>query len=125
MGNAFALPCFGEVKENQMLAELKVESTLTDKYQTTMPGVVRKALGLKKRDRISYTILPEGDVLLSRVSDVVEDPAIGAFLSFLAQDISRNPGHIRGLDAPLRAKLTELVDGVELDLDAALSPEDE
>jgi antitoxin PrlF len=108
-----------------MLAELKVESTLTDKYQTTMPGVVRKALGLKKRDRISYTILPEGDVLLSRVSDTADDPALGAFLTFLAQDISQNPGHIRGLDAPLRAKLSELVDGVDLDLEAALSPEEE
>ncbi len=108
-----------------MLAELKVESTLTDKYQTTMPGVVRKALGLKKRDRISYTILPEGDVLLRRAPDAVEDPAIGAFLTFLAQDISQNPGHVRALDAALRAKLCELVDGVELDLDAALSPEDE
>lgn len=108
-----------------MLAELKVESTLTDKYQTTMPGVVRKALGLKKRDRISYTILPEGDVLLRRASDTAEDPAIGAFLTFLAQDIRQNPGDVRGLDAPLRAKLAELVDGVEVDLDAALSPEDE
>lgn len=111
-----------------MLAELKVESTLTDKYQTTMPGVVRKALGLKKRDRISYTILPEGDVLLRRASDTAEDPAIGAFLAFLAflaQDIRQNPGHVRGLDAPLRAKLAELADGVEVDLDAALSSEDE
>lgn len=108
-----------------MLAELKVESTLTDKYQTTMPGVVRKALGLKKRDRISYTILPEGDVLLRRASDTAEDPAIGAFLAFLAQDIRRNPGPVRGLDAPLRAKLAELADGVEVDLDAALSSEDE
>jgi antitoxin PrlF len=113
------------MKENHMLAELKVESTLTDKYQTTMPGVVRKALGLKKRDRISYTILPEGDVLLSRVLDVGEDPAIGAFLSFLAQDISQNPGHIRALDTSFRAKLSELAEGVELDLNAALSPEDE
>ena len=108
-----------------MLAEIKVESALTDKYQTTMPGVVRKALGLKKRDRISYTILPEGDVLLRRASDTAEDPAIGAFLAFLAQDIRQNPGHVRGLDAPLRAKLAELVDGVDVDLDAALSPEDE
>ena len=108
-----------------MLAELKVESTLTDKYQTTMPGVVRQALGLKKRDRISYTILPEGDVLLSRVSDASEDPAIGAFLAFLAQDIRQKPRQIRELDAPLHAKLSELVDGVEVDLDAALSPEDE
>lgn len=108
-----------------MLAELKVESTLTDKYQTTMPGVVRKALGLKKRDRISYTILPEGDVLLRRVTDAAEDPAIGAFLAFLVEDIRQNPGNVRGLDAPLRAKLAELVDGVKVDLDAALSPEDE
>lgn len=108
-----------------MLAELKVESTLTDKYQTTMPGVVRKALGLKKRDRISYTILPEGDVLLRRAPDAEEDPAIGAFLSFLAQDISQNPGQIRGLDATLRAKLSELTDGIEPDLDGALAPEDE
>ena len=108
-----------------MLAELKVESTLTDKYQTTMPGVVRKVLGLKKRDRISYTILPEGDVLLRRASDAVEDPAIGAFLAFLAQDIRQNPVNVRGLDAPLRAKLAEFVDGVDVDLDAALSPEDE
>lgn len=108
-----------------MLADLKVESTLTDKYQTTMPGVVRKALGLKKRDRISYTILPEGDVLLRRAPDAMEDSAIGAFLTFLAQDISQNPDHIQALDASLRAKLYELVDGVELDLDAALSPEDE
>lgn len=108
-----------------MLAELKVESTLTDKYQTTVPGVVRKALGLKKRDRISYTILPDGDVLLRRASDTAEDPAIGAFLAFLVQDIRQSPGHVRGLDAPLRARLAELVDGVDADLDAALSPEDE
>lgn len=66
MGNAFALPWVGGVTGNHMLAELKVESTLTDKYQTTVPGVVRKALGLKKRDRISCTILPDGDVLLRR-----------------------------------------------------------
>lgn len=108
-----------------MLAELKIESTLTDKYQTTVPAVVRKALGLKKRDRISYTILPEGDVLLRRAPDAGEDPAIGAFLSFLAQDISQNPGQIRGLDATLRVKLSELTDGIEPDLDAALLPEDE
>ena len=57
--------------------------------------------------------------------EAAEDPVIGAFLSFLAHDISHNPGQIRALDASLRAKLCELVDGVELDLDAALSPEDE
>ena len=108
-----------------MLAEMKVESTLTDKYQTTMPGLVRKALGLKKRDRISYTILPEGDVLLRRVADADEDPAIGAFLAFLAADIANSPRRIRALDPGLCAHLASLVEGVKVDLDAALSPEDE
>ncbi|MFM7907200.1 MAG: type II toxin-antitoxin system PrlF family antitoxin, partial [Microcystis sp.] len=28
------------------------ESTLTDRYQTTIPDSVRKALGLNKRDKI-------------------------------------------------------------------------
>ena len=28
------------------------ESTLTDRYQTTVPEPVRKALGLNKRDKI-------------------------------------------------------------------------
>ncbi|NBD32458.1 MAG: regulator, partial [Cyanobacteria bacterium] len=28
------------------------ESTLTNRYQTTIPEPVRKALGLKKRDKI-------------------------------------------------------------------------
>ena len=30
----------------------EVESTLTDRYQTTVPQPVRRALGLRKRDRI-------------------------------------------------------------------------
>lgn len=70
-------------------------------------------------DRISYTILPEDDVFFRRPTDSREDPAIGAFLSFLAQDIDQNPGRIRGLEVTLRAKLSALTDGVELDLDVA------
>lgn len=36
------------------------ESTLTDRYQTTLPDPVRKVLGLSKRDKIQYTIQPNG-----------------------------------------------------------------
>lgn len=49
-----------------MPATLEVESTLTDRYQTTVPETVRRALGLGKRDKIHYTIRPGGEVVLSR-----------------------------------------------------------
>ena len=35
-----------------MSAGLEVESTLTDRYQTTVPQTVRRALRLGKRDKI-------------------------------------------------------------------------
>ena len=39
------------------------ESTLTDRYQTTVPGPVRKALHLHKREKIRYTIQPDGSLV--------------------------------------------------------------
>jgi antitoxin PrlF len=45
---------------------LITESTLTDRYQTTVPDAVRKALHLGKREKIRYTIQPDGNVLMSR-----------------------------------------------------------
>ena len=39
---------------------LKLESTLTDRYQTTVPDVVRRTLGLEKRDKICYVIGQDG-----------------------------------------------------------------
>jgi antitoxin PrlF len=41
----------------------EAESTLTDRYQTTIPDPVRKALHLNKRDKIHYTIQPNGQVI--------------------------------------------------------------
>ena len=40
-----------------MPATLEAESTLTDRYQTTVPETVRRALRLGKRDKIHYTCL--------------------------------------------------------------------
>ena len=39
-----------------MPVNLEVESTLTDRYQTTVPETVRRALRLGKRDKIHYSI---------------------------------------------------------------------
>ena len=68
-----------------MPATLEVESTLTDRYQTTVPETVRRALRLGKRDKIHYTIRPSGDVVLTRAqANDSDDPVLGAFLVFLA-----------------------------------------
>ena len=105
--------------------DLYSESTLTDRYQTTVPDTVRKALGLNKRDKIRYTIQPNGQVLLSRVEQPEDDPVIEQFLSFLARDITKNPQRLEAISSDLVNRIQFLVDEVDLDLDAPLGDEDE
>lgn len=106
-----------------MPATLQLESTLTDRYQTTIPQAVRRALKLGKRDRIRYLLQPDGAIVMARADGNEDDPALGAFLGFLASDLSTHPQRITALDADLRKRLQSLVGEVEVDLDAAL-PDD-
>ena len=108
-----------------MAAPLEVESTLTDRYQTTVPETVRRTLKLGKRDKIHYTIR-DGEVVLTR-ADVTEgdDPVLGQFLGFLARDIASHPERLQAIDAGLVKRMQSLVGGVKVDLDAALSADDE
>ncbi len=101
------------------------ESTLTDRYQTTVPDPVRKALGLNKRDKIRYTIQPNGKVWISRADQTESDPVLGKFLDFLAQDIETNPQQLQAMSSDLASHVQSLVSGVDLDLDAPLLDEDE
>ena len=101
------------------------ESTLTDRYQTTIPDPIRKALGLNKRDKIFYTLEPDGRVVISRADQTENDPIIGQFLNFLAQDIEKNPQHLQTLNSDLVNRVQALVADVELNLDVPLSDEDE
>lgn len=103
---------------------LEIESTLTDRYQTTIPETVRRALQLSKRDRLAYRIQADGSVLLTRAVPVDEsDPVMGEFLHFLANDIAARPETIQGIDSALQARLQALVGSIEVDLDAPL-PDD-
>lgn len=106
-----------------MSTALELESTLTDRYQTTVPETVRRALKLGKRDKIQYSIRPDGAVLMTRAAG--EDPLLGQFLGFLASDIAQHPERLRALDAGLLSRLQSLVGKVEVDLDAPLSANDE
>ncbi len=109
-----------------MAATLEVESTLTDRYQTTVPETVRRALKLGKRDKIHYTIRPGGEVVLTRAEAAEgDDPVLGQFLGFLAADITRHPERLQAVDAGLIRRLQSLVGGVDVDLEAALSADDE
>ena len=109
-----------------MAAILEVESTLTDSYQTTVPETVRRALQLGKRDKIHYTIRPGGEVVLSRAEPAeVDDPVLESFLGFLARDIASHPERLQAIDARLAQRLELLTGGIEVDLDAPLSADDE
>jgi antitoxin PrlF len=99
------------------------ESTLTDRYQTTVPDSVRKALGLNKRDKIRYTIQPGGTVLMARAE--ARDPVVEEFLDFLAKDLEKNPDRIQTISPKLLSHVRSLISNVEIDLDAPLSAEDE
>jgi antitoxin PrlF len=101
------------------------ESTLTDRYQTTIPDPVRKVLGLNKRDKICYTIQADGQVVISRADQSESDPILGQFLDFLARDIQNNPQHIQAISPDLFSRVQPLISEVDLDLDAPLSDKDE
>jgi len=109
-----------------MPATMQVESTLTDRYQTTVPETVRRALRLGKRDKIHYTIRPDGEVVLTRaIAGESNDPALAPFLGFLARDMAEHPERLQAVDAGLAQRIQTLVGGVEVELDAPLSADDE
>jgi antitoxin PrlF len=105
---------------------LDAESTLTDRYQTTVPETVRRALRLDKRDKIHYSIHPTGEVMLSRVeASEADDPVLGQFLGFLARDMANHPERLQAVDAGFFQRLQSLAAGVEVDLNAILPTDDE
>ena len=108
-----------------MASVLEVESTLTDRYQTTVPEPVRRALSLGKRDKIHYTIRPGGEVVLTRAKVSEDDPVLGQFLGFLARDIASHPERLQNVDVQFLHRIQSLVGGIDVDLDAALSADDE
>jgi antitoxin PrlF len=99
---------------------LEVSSTLTDRYQTTVPEAVRQSLQLNRRDRIRYQILSDGGVLLQREEPAHNDPVVAKFTSFLAADMQNHPENVMLMDERLVESLRALTAGVELDLDAPL-----
>ena len=100
-------------------------SKLTDRYQTTIPGGVRRLLNLNKGDRIAYRVEDGGRVYIEAArEDADEDPALGPFLDLLEADIRDRPERIRPIDGALLDRMQALTEGVEVDMDAPPSPEE-
>lgn len=100
---------------------LRFEATLTDKYQNTVPTAVRKALHLRKRDKVAY-VIRGGKVILEKVVSEEDqvDPAVQAFLGLLEREMVANPQRLKPFGGETSHRATELVDGMDIDLDAPL-----
>ncbi|MCW7553181.1 type II toxin-antitoxin system PrlF family antitoxin [Endozoicomonas gorgoniicola] len=107
-----------------MTRRLETESTLTDRYQTTVPEIVRKALGVGKREKIKYSIHGDGSVVMSKAVVDSEDHVVGAFLNLLAQDARDNPATLKALTPELVTRIDDLIGDTEIDLDEPLSDEE-
>ena len=104
---------------------LEIQATITERGQTTVPAAIRRMLALGKRDRVVFRGLADGTVVIARQrGDSEEDPVIGRFLGFLADDMATHPERIRPVTAALVAEAAALVEGVEVDLEAALPDDD-
>jgi antitoxin PrlF len=101
------------------------ESTLTDRYQTTVPAAVRKVLGLSKNDKIRYVTQSDGTVTISRLEQTESDPMLKPFLDFLSQDIENNPQRLQPISSDLISRAQSLVSGIVVDINEPLSDEDE
>jgi len=103
--------------------EISAESTLTDRYQTTIPAMVRKALGLTKGDKLEFLLDENGGIRLSRQKPEEPehvDPVLAGFLDLLAKDIEENPQNLREIDESFWLGIDKLTEGVEVDLDEKL-----
>ena len=79
-------------------------ATMTAKGQITLPKAIRQALGVEVGAKVAFELHENGRVVVSRADAEHEDPAIGAFLDLLSDDI-RAGRHVRGLP-------DDLVDGM-------------
>lgn len=54
---------------------MTIDATLTNKGQTTIPKEIRDSLGMKPGDRITFTLMPDGTVIMRAKTRRVMDLA--------------------------------------------------
>lgn len=101
---------------------LREESTITAKGQTTVPKVVRQALGVEYGDRIAFVIDDQQRVYVQKAeAEAPDDPVIARFLAFLAQDMAKHPEtSVAAFPKTLLDRAAALTQGMVVDLDAEI-----
>lgn len=93
----------------------RLQSTLTARYQTTIPTEVRRRLGLNAGDQITYQFTDEGRVELIR--DSSEDQVLGAMLEALERNLATYPERLVAVDELMYDDLKKWDLDVDLDSD--------
>jgi antitoxin PrlF len=103
---------------------LRKVSTITDKGQTTVPKVIRDALGVEYGGRIAFSLDEKNRVIVERDDAEEEDPVLDGFLDILARDMAARPSQaFEQIPPGLRDRIAALTAGYEIDLDAPIEGE--
>ncbi|TWB18929.1 antitoxin PrlF [Nitrospirillum bahiense] len=97
-----------------------IQSSVTERFQTTIPKGVREALGLRRGDTLAYEVRGEEVIVRRQPEQQSDDPVLTGFLDLLERDIAAHPERLQRVPEALVQRSRELVEGVEIDLDAAL-----
>ena len=94
------------------------QSRITSKGQITLPKTVRASLGVAEGQSVQFRA-EGGKIVVEPVSESpADDPAIGAFLDLLQQDIAK--GNVVEFPALLKETMEALTKYVEIDPDAPI-----
>jgi antitoxin PrlF len=96
--------------------------TITAKGQTTVPKVIRQALGVGYGSRIAFRV-EGGTVSVHAVTEPQEDPALAPFLALLERDIAARPAALVVLTPEMAGRIRAANEGVEVDPDAPIEGE--
>src|SRR5947209_10632018 len=93
-------------------------SKITARAQTTLPSGVRKVLGLETGEELGYII--EGNSVRLVNASILDrdDPALSAFLEFLARDLKEHPEHVTAFPPSLLQRATAVAADVDIDHDS-------
>lgn len=94
---------------------LQLASTLTERFQTTIPAPVRDVLHLGKHAKVGYRITEAGAVELFNAGLEEADPALIPFLSLLDEQFKRSPKSITPYTQEESLDDLALARGVKLD----------
>ena len=97
-----------------------IQSSVTERFQTTIPKGVREALGLRRGDMLAYEVRGQEVVLRRSADQDNADPALLGILDLLQRDIATRPDRLRPVPERLVNRGRDLVRGVEIDLDSPL-----